>query len=416
MNSAALDPVFSVPFRHLWSTNFSGEQSASEVRPLGLARFVGDQPNLLLKYLISENFNRDGEVNLDDGGLVCTDSQWPIVLFGPSGTGKTSLAMTVISDLADRFEIADDSAADMQLPSKSTHTLRPPNSKPIFVTALDFDRRYRSALETDSITDFRKRLIQSTGLVVDDLQRLADKPAAQTEFILVLDEMCRKNRPIVVTMDVSPQLCNGLSPQLVSRLTGGLSLPVNPPGPSARLEIIRDLARINQIQLTDDAAKLLVDRLHVTVPKLDHVFAQIKTSLRAKKEDPLQAIDAAKLTQIFKKSDNDLEELSQLIIKQVAAEFNLKVSELKSNSRKQSIVMARGVAIYLNRILLGTSFLKIGTYFGNRDHSTIMHAFRKIKNLVSSGNENVDAGSLKTAVQKLKQQLAEQFASQINFV
>ena len=78
--------------------------------------------------------------------------------------------------------------------------------------------------------------------------------------------------------------------------------------------------------------------------------------------------------------------------------------------------MARGVAIYLNRILLGTSFLKIGTYFGNRDHSTILHAYRKIEKQLTSTDENVDVSSIKNVVSKLKQGLSEQFASQINFV
>ena len=78
--------------------------------------------------------------------------------------------------------------------------------------------------------------------------------------------------------------------------------------------------------------------------------------------------------------------------------------------------MARGVAIFLNRTLLGTSFLKIGSYFGGKDHSTIMHAYRKIENLIDAENENADSSAIKNSVAKLKQKLAEQFASQINFI
>jgi chromosomal replication initiator protein len=404
MTTAALDQVFSVPFRHLWSASINGEPAASDARPLGIARFVGDESNVLLKYLVSESSNEH---------LAALDSHWPIVLFGPSGTGKTSLALTIISELSDRVDESRQSKSVVPFSAKPTTTN---SGKPVFMSALDFDRRFRSALETDSVEDFRSRLIQSSGLVVDDLHQLVGKLAAQNEFVLILEEMCRKNRPIVITLESSPQLCGSLSAQLVSRLSSGLTLPVNPPGPSARREIIRDLARINEIDLTEDAAELLVDRLNVTVPKLDHVFAQIKTSLRAEKTNPVQPVDATKLTMIFKKSVGDLESLTQLIIKKVAAEFDLKVSELKSNSRKQSIVMARGVAIYLNRALLGTSFLKIGSYFGNRDHSTIMHANRKIEKLISSRDDNIDAGSTKNVVFKLKQQLTEQFASQINFV
>ena len=101
----------------------------------------------------------------------------------------------------------------------------------------------------------------------------------------------------------------------------------------------------------------------------------------------------------------------------LAKEFDLKVSDLKSNSRKQSIVMARGVSVYLNRELLGVSFLKIGSYLGNRDHSTIMHANRKIEKLISSDSDTNEAdSSIQSIVFKLKQELTEKFASQINFI
>ncbi|MDB4357094.1 DnaA/Hda family protein [Mariniblastus sp.] len=399
MNPMAAEQIFSVPFRFLLDGKFGGEQNRSPSRPLGLARFVGDTSNLLLKYLISE----ESRNNLD--------SQWPIVLFGPSGTGKTSLALTIISDLTDQSDQVDE-----VIPFDKSKT-EPSLGRPIFLSALEFDRRYRSAIETDSVDDFRKKLIQSAGVIIDDINRLENKTGAQAELVRVLEQMSAKNRPIVVTMPTSPQLCNGLSSRLVSRLSLGLSLPVNPPGPEARLEIIRELANINQINLSEDAAQLLADRLQVTVPKLNHVFAQIKTSLAAETNQQSRIINASRLTQIFKKSASEIESLCSLIIKSVAKEFDLKVSDLKSNSRKQSIVMARGVSVYLNRELLGVSFLKIGSYLGNRDHSTIMHANRKIEKLISSDSDINEAdSSIQSIVFKLKQELTEKFASQINFI
>ena len=405
MSRAALDQVFSVPFRHLQSTNFSGEQVISNGRHNGLARFVGDEKNEMLKFLtsIGKTINQsESPASNNPSDTLSSDAfsvlQWPMVLFGPSGTGKTWLAMTLISELSDQQSHSDP-------------------QKPIYMSALDFDRRFRSAIETDSVEDLRKRLVESSGLVIDDVHQLISKPAAQAELIQVLDRMSDKNRPIVVTMDTSPQECDGLVSQLVSRLLGGLCLPVNPPGPAARLEIIRDLATINQLNLTENAIQLLVDQLNVTVPKLDHFFAQAKITLLADDEqNPDLPINVAKLTQLFKKSDVEIDQLSKLIVKLVAAEFHLKPSELKSNSRKQTIVLARGVAIYLSRILLGSSFLKIGTYFGNRDHSTIMHAFRKIEAITVNSASDQDPNSVKTTIKKLKQKLTEQFASQMNFV
>ena len=399
MNPTAADQIFSVPFRSLLDGKFGGEQSRSPSRPLGLARFVGDTSNLLLKYLISEE------------SLNSLESQWPIVLFGPSGTGKTSLALTIISDLTNQPK-----QTDRVIPIRKSR-IEPSLGRPMFLSALEFDRRYRSAIEADSVDDFRNKLVQSVGIIIDDVDQLENKTAAQAELVRVLEKMCEKKRPIVVTMSTSPQLCNGLSSRLISRLSLGLSLPVNPPGLEARLEIIRQLSNINQINLTDDASQLLADRLQVTVPLLYHVFAQINTSLVADAYQIPEVIDVSRLTQIFKKSANEIESLCNLIIKSVAKEFDLKVSDLKSNSRKQSIVMARGVSVYLNRQLLGVSFLKIGSYLGNRDHSTIMHANRKIEKLISSESDTNDPdSSIRSVVFKLKQELTEKFASQVNFI
>ena len=226
MSRATLGQVFSVPFCHLRSTNFSGDQVASHGRSNGLARFVGDDKNEMLKFMVAldQAHNQSDESPNESPAQTNANSvlQWPLVLFGPSGTGKTWLALTLISQLSDQQQ-------------------DPADAKPLSMTALDFDRRFRSAIETDSVEDLRQRMVQSSGLVIDDIHQLVSKPAAQTELTLILDRMHEKNRPIVITMNVSPQECSGLLSQLVSRLLGGLCLPVNPPGPAARLEIIRCL-------------------------------------------------------------------------------------------------------------------------------------------------------------------------------
>lgn len=133
----------------------------------------------------------------------------------------------------------------------------------------------------------------------------------------------------------------------------------------------------------------------------------------------VEVIDSAFLTQMFERSDDDREKLTKVITDQVAAEFQIKPADLRSNSRKQSIVMARGIAIYLSRKLLGTSFVKIGSSFGNRDHSTIMHANRKIETLLSLAREepngNPAAVAASKKVEKLERNLTDRFASQLNF-
>ena len=118
-------------------------------------------------------------------------------------------------------------------------------------------------------------------------------------------------------------------------------------------------------------------------------------------------IDSDRIIQWLCAGSSNINDTQKLIRKAVSKEFNIKVADLSSQSRKQTTVLARGVAIWLNRQLIQTSFKKIGQQFGNRDHSTIMHAWQKIDSLVSSDHANNDNDrSIQLKIQKLKQKLA----------
>ena len=397
MAVVADEQTFSIPFRYLWSTNLAGDLDLENQRPTGLARFVGDEENKILRILVDQEISGSG----DSIGAI-----WPLVLFGPTGTGKTSLAINLISEYADRF------GEHPTIRSKQTA------EKPILLTALDFDRKFRSALETNSVTDFRKRIVQGAGLVLDDVQNLNRKTTVQQELVRLIDEMSLRNRPLVLTMDEDPLQCDELIPQLASRLSGGLSLPVRPPGQAARYIIVRDLCQINSLELDEAAVNLLVERLNVTVPRIVSFLQQLQTLVRAEKGEENPIIDVRFINRMFDHSEDDRKRISKIIIDQVAAEYRVKPADLRGNSRKQSIVMARAIAIYLNRKLLGTSFLKIGSLFGNRDHSTIMHAYRKIESIVDEAQDrsanNQSAITTSKKIEKLERQMANQFAHETN--
>lgn len=379
------DQVFSVPFRHLWSTNFSGEVTASAGTPNGLARFVGDQSNAMLRYFAGDRSIASQQPSSD---------LWPLVFYGPSGTGKTSLAMAIAADLS------NDSA-----------------KQPIFLSAVDFDRRYRLASESNALDVFFDNLLSASAIVIDDLHQIANKPNAQRQLIRLLDTFDGKNQPFLITINAHPGDSESLHPRLASRLLAGLCLPVQPPGRLARIEIVSELARLKHILLSDDAVQMIVDRLNVTVPKLDHFFAQLKLAIRQDQSvGDLDLIDSTTLIRLFQNDPEDLDRMAKIVIKTVAAEYHLKVSDLRGNRRNQTTVLARGVAIYLLRSLLGISFQKMGTYFGNRDHSTIIHAHRKIEQWVLNAESVSDHAAVVRSVELLKQRLDELFASSNRFV
>ena len=406
MNSAVLNRVFSVPYQHLYSTDFAGDLTPTLGAASGLNRFVGDRSNFLLQFFADRQSN--SEV---DGSCAGQNCPWPLVLFGPTGTGKTALAMAILSQQSSQrsAETISFSNATNGLQNKACSS-----ALPIILSAQDFDRRYRQALETDSLEEFRSRIRQSAGLAIDNLHQLSGKLAVQRELIALLELNQSNNLPFIFTMESSPFDTSGLSSQLTSRLSAGLCLPVQPPGPAAREQIVRELASNHRLNLADDAFNMIVTRFDVTVPKIEHLFRQISNGLESFEQFSFgQSIDVALLNQLLGKDTADINLMAATILKRVARQYHVKVSDLKSNSRKQSTVLARNVAIFLIRELVGCSFKQIGRYCGNRDHSTMLHSYQKIVAACDASGDRTNSAT-KTIVHKLRHLLSDQLASQSN--
>ncbi len=339
--------------------------------PGTLPEFVGDEANETLRYFAKqENLPR---------------SDWPLVLSGPTGSGKTELAYSIVK------------------PDES-----PGSAKPVYQSAVEFSRFFKSAVDTDSTRDFRLRYMKAPVVVVDDLHQFSRFPAAQQEMVYILDQLALKGTPVIVTSAQPVQLVDGLMPQLASRLLNGLCVDVKPPGPAARRVIISRLAGVYETRLGPGAVGLLVKRLPVTVPKIRQFFIQFL----AQRERPAGApVVQDELSAYFDHlNSNDQEKLADLIIQSVAREFELSPADIRGSSRKQTTALARSVSIYLHRSLLLVSFSKIGSYYGGRDHSTIMHAYKKI--LALMGDDRNDNPS-RSRTLKLESQLNEIFALNI---
>ena len=423
--SPTSDSLFSVPLEHQWRIDFSGAMDVAKQRATGLDQFIGDDANRLLQYVTTDDFLTQLVAPDRSTSPVLT----PIVFTGPAGTGKTSLAMALVSKLMTAIENRsggrllpfEEAALGKVGPSKF-------DTKPVYLTGAEFVRRFYAAIDTDSVDEFRQSILQSAALLLDDIQQIATKAPAQRELESLLDQAIDRHLPVFVVCNASPAVVDGFSQRLVSRLASGLTVPFHPPGAEARSCIARNLAEIHQVQLTEEALELLNNQFEVTVPRLEHLFCQIKLKQRIALEDDVAdvlsdntTVDATLLQKIMAPRDEDLQKMIRLIQKRVAKEYKLNVSDLKSNSRKQTVVLARGVGIYLTRVLLGSSFLKIGNAFGKRDHSTILHSFRKIESLYLSPTTAGTTEQTLTAEQKktnglidrLKQELTDLFATQI---
>ncbi len=301
----------------------------------------------------------------------------PLVLYGPSGTGKSHLAF----GLAAAWKARDRKA------------------KVVCTTAVDFARELAEAIETQDVDDFRSKYREASLLVIEDLGMLATrrsgKLSAQEELIHTLDVLLAEGRGVIVTLATLPSEASGIVPALQSRLMAGLTVPLAPPGPAARLAVLRQLARVRNIRLSETVARVLADGVSGTVPELAGSLLQ----LGMPSEAGHGRIDLAAAKRfVAERSDARRPTLHEIALA-TAKHFSLKLTDLRSSVRRRVLVNARGVAVYLARTLTDESLQQIGSYFGGRDHTTVMHSCRKTEELIES-----DA-SIREAVEALKRVL-----------
>lgn len=414
---SADSPVFGIPLDHLVRSRFEGwgqsvdHDDSVSVYVGGLDTFFGDKSNRMLRCL--ENAEQLFSIDLTDSEPDEESEDEPqrnlspIVLYGETGTGKTALALSLISRICPGSDL-------------SSGGLNSENLKPICFAGSEFYRRYVAAMDRQTISEFRQRILSSPGILIDNIGQLEGKLATQRELVHLIDQLDRLGKPVVITMRSPPVEANHLIPQLLSRLGGGISLPVMPPGIDARRKIIGRLSEIHRTALEPEAAEWVAQRMAVSVPKLNHFFVQLKTELKSRNggQPPTdKPVDMMTLGLVFQQDESTVDTMVLRIIDTVAEEFEMPTSVLCSNSRKQTIVMARGIAIWLLRTMLGISYHSIGTRFGGRDHTTILHAFQKYDALIKSESDDNEANaSLRNLVRTLQLRLNDTFAGQMTLI
>ncbi len=319
------------------------EDSAQE-----FGRYVGSDENRLVQVAAEGLLNREASFS-------------PLILYGPTGTGKSLLAQ----GLAQRW--------------RSEH----PNDRLLTFTGADFARAFAGSIETASLHEFRSRWQTADLMVIDDLHQMSRKSAAQEELVTAIDEMQVTERCILVTLPRCPAAMVELKAPLRSRLAGGLSVPLLPPGQTARRLLLRDFAEDQELQLTDGALEALVEGVPAiqpagcTVPDMRHTI----TRLRFLVDDAAGPIDEEFVFDLLRREAQAATPTLREVCHSVARHFAVSMELLRGSSRRRHVVRARGVAMLLSRQMVGASLGTIGRYFGGRDHTTVLHACRKTSQL-----------------------------------
>jgi chromosomal replication initiator protein len=288
----------------------------------------------------------------------------PLFLCGGTGLGKTHLVHAV----AHRFRSER------------------PSSRILYVSAEKFVNEFVQALQEGRMNEFRARYRERCDLLlVDDIQFLASKTQTQEEFFHAFNALHQADKQIIVTSDKYPQQLEKMEERLVSRFSWGLVADIQGPELETRVAILRKKAQLEQIELADEVVLFLAQTIRSNVRELEGTLIRLaaKSSLLGRQIDIEFARQELALTSNPRASEAGVDDIQRV----VCHHFKLRTSDLLSKDRHKSIAFARHVAMYLCKQRLKCSFPELGRAFGNRDHTTVMSAVRKVEALRTSDPE-----------------------------
>ncbi len=281
----------------------------------------------------------------------------PLLLYGGVGLGKTHLMHAIGNAIL----------------------IKNPHAKVLYLHSERFVADMIRALQTNTINDFKTYYRSLDALLIDDIQFFAGKDRSQEEFFHTFNTLLESQQQIVLTCDRYPKEMSGVEERLKSRLGWGLTVAIEPPDLETRVAILISKAEQTKISLPQEVAFFIAKRIHSNVRELEGVLKRIVayaqfTGLQITLELVREAIkDVLALQDKLVTVDN--------IIKTVAEYYKIKVSDLLSKRRTSSLARARQIAMALAKELTNHSLPELGRAFGGRDHTTVLHAFRKIQEL-----------------------------------
>ncbi len=254
-----------------------------------------------------------------------------------------------------------------------------------YITAEEFTNELVNSLRFEKMDDFRNRFRKMDVLLIDDIQFIAGKERTQAEFFHTFNALYDNTKQIVVTSDKFPGEIPNFEERLRSRFEWGLIADIQPPDLETKVAILNKKAEFENMTLPQDVAFYLASNIEHNIRVLEGSL--IRLSAFASLHNVPVSMDLAKEVMGHIIKDKKKEITIDMIIKEVAAHFSIKTSDMKSAKRVKSIMTPRQIAIYLARKLTSSSLVSIGEKFGGKDHATVIHSIKKIEDEIGVKKE-----------------------------
>jgi chromosomal replication initiator protein len=284
----------------------------------------------------------------------------PLFIYGESGLGKTHLLHAI---------------------GHYARTLYA-GMKVRYVSSEEFTNEFINSIRDDKAKEFQRRYRDIDVLLVDDIQFLSGKVQTQEEFFHTFNTLHNANKQIVITSDLPPKQLQGFEDRMSSRFEWGLITDVQPPDLETRIAILRKKSAQERLTAPPEVLEFIASKMSTNIRELEGALIRV-TAFASLNRAPV-TLDLAEI--VLKDLVTDAagpEITANLIMTQTASYFGVTMDDLTGASRSRVLVTARQIAMYLCRELTDLSLPKIGQQFGGRDHTTVMHADRKVRQLIA---------------------------------
>ena len=322
--------------------------------------------NIKPQYTFENFVQGDNNVMAKAAALAVSDNLGgiynPLFIYGGPGLGKTHLLNAIGN------KVLQDN----------------PQARIRFVSAETFLNEFIEHVRLDKMDDFKKIYRNLDLLLIDDIQSLKNKASTQEEFFNTFNTLHEKSKQIVLTSDRKPEDLENLEERLVTRFSWGLTTDITPPDLETRIAILRNKIQDYPYDFTDDTLSYLAGQFDSNVRDLEGALKDINLLATIRQLSEITVDVAAEAIRSRRQTNPQ----SQIIpVEKIQTEvgnfYGVSVKEIKGAKRVQHIVHARQVAMFLAREMTDNSLPKIGKEFGNRDHTTVMHAYNKIKSMLA---------------------------------